>query len=368
MTHAIILSLLIISLIGIAYYWLTYYFALNQASKKSLTQSSSEPLGVSVIIICKNESQGIKALVNQVLNQAYPRFEVIVVDDFSSDHTLEILQSIADPRLIILSATEDKPGKKSAQTLAINTARHDYILLTDADCIISSNQWIKSMVNSMASHSNYQIALGFSPMIQGSGLLNLFARYETIMTAIQYGARTLIGKPYMAVGRNLMFKKDVFFKVGGHSGHAHIASGDDDLFIQSATNHQNTTINSDPESFVMTEAKGDLISYLNQKSRHISTSVYYRASHQVYLALFVVVQILFYASITWAIILNPQLITLYLLLVLFKWIFQIFCISKWFSIFKSRDLLVWIPMLDMLMMLYYIGLPLYQGLFYKRKW
>ncbi len=368
MTLTVVFFSLIISLIAIALYWSSYFFSLLNYHRKRPLVKKGTPHPVSIIIVCKNEAQNIFNIVNQILSQDYPNFELIVVDDFSTDNTLEILQSYSDTRLSVLLAAEDKPGKKRALTQAINAAKYEYILLTDADCTFGSNQWIQSMMQSMLIQSKNEIVLGFSPMIQQPGLLNKFARYETIMTAIQYGSGALLGSPYMGVGRNLMFKKHLFIDNGGHQQHLDIASGDDDLFIQSVVTKDNTTINLESESFVYSTSKTNLLPYFNQKSRHISTSVHYQRKHQIFLFLFVVVQLLFYGSLFAAIIAFPQLAISISLFLVVKWFIQFICIYTWFSKLKSSNLLLWFPVLDMLMMLYYIVLPVYKSLFYKEKW
>ena len=368
MTLTVVLLSFIISLTAIALYWSSYFISpLFYPGKRSLTNTDVY-YPVSIIIICKNEALSIAGIVNQVLNQDYPDFELIVVDDFSTDRTLEILRSFSDTRLKVLPAQEDKPGKKNALTQAINAANFEYILLTDADCSAGSSKWVSSMMQSMRANAKNEIVLGFSPMIKHPGLLNRFARYETIMTAIQYGSGALVGRPYMGVGRNMMFKKSLFINNGGHQKHLDIASGDDDLFIQSVVSKDNTTINLEAESFVYTASKNSLLSYLDQKSRHISTSFFYQRKHQIYLFLFVVMQLLFYCSILTAIIISPQPAAVYSFFLMLKWFIQIICVYTWFSKLKSSNLLLWFPVLDILMMIYYIVLPVYKILFYKDKW
>ena len=134
----------------------------------------------------------------------------------------------------------DVIGKKNALSRGIYHAKNDILLLTDADCYAKSNQWAKAMVSTL--DENISVGLGYGPYETQQGLLNAFIRYETVYTAIQYFSFALWGIPYMGVGRNMIYKKELFFQAGGFDKHSHIASGDDDLFVNAIANKKNTSI------------------------------------------------------------------------------------------------------------------------------
>jgi hypothetical protein len=85
-----------------------------------------------------------------------------------------------------------------------------------------------------------EIVLGYGAYHKKKGFLNKLIRWETFHTALQYFSYALAGRPYMGVGRNLSYKKTVFFRHKGFSAHNHVASGDDDLFISTAATNINT--------------------------------------------------------------------------------------------------------------------------------
>lgn len=348
-------------------YWIWFYIALNYKQKP--TQNPQKHLqSVSVIIACKNEKVNISSIVAQILNQDYPNFELIVIDDFSTDGSRQILETYSDSKLKILSAKDNISGKKSALTQAIHAAQYELILLTDADCVITSSGWIQSMAASIHASSNYEIAIGFSPMLKGHNLINLFSRYETILTAIQYGTYARSGMPYMAVGRNLMYKKELFMRLDGFQSHKNIASGDDDLLIQQGANRMNTVVNLEPESFVYTTSKTRLIDFLYQKSRHISTATHYKMVHKMLLFTFAFSQMVFYIGICIGIcneVFNENFV---LAILIVKWLFQIVLLKKWFEKLQSQELLLLIPILDLLMVAYYFILPVFKTIFTKKKW
>ena len=169
--------------------------------------------GVSVIICAKDESENLSKNLPSFLEQDYPTFEVIVVNDQSVDGTKYLLQDLEKKYKNLKVVTIDdhiisRVGKKFALTIGIKTAQYDYILLSDADCATVSNNWIRKM---SASFSEKDIVLGISPYKKQKGLLNKFIRFDEFIVMIQYLSFALAKIPYMGVGRNLGYKKSLFF-------------------------------------------------------------------------------------------------------------------------------------------------------------
>ncbi|MCB0615512.1 MAG: glycosyltransferase, partial [Phaeodactylibacter sp.] len=166
------------------------------------------------------------------LAQDYPEYEIIVVNDNSSDKTLEVLLDFQkkSPILRLIDINVSTPrGKKAALSKGVNAAKFEILLLSDADCRPASPQWLDFMQAFIRDRA--KIGLGYSPYFRGKGILNAFIRFETVYSAIQYLSFAFMGLPYMGVGRNLCYRKSLFRGSGGFDSHAHIASGDDDLFI-----------------------------------------------------------------------------------------------------------------------------------------
>ncbi len=223
-----------------------------------------------------------------IMDQDHPNFEVIVVNDSSWDDTEAILKALQlrHPKLRIVHLDEEKQnmqGKKFALTLGIKAAKHDTILLTDADCVPTSQSWIREMTGQMTDRK--QIVLGFSPYKKYPGWLNKIIRYDTLMIATHYLGFANAGKPYMGVGRNLAYHKDLFFKVGGFKNHYSIASGDDDLFVNQVATSANTIVKSSPESQTISEPKANWQDWFVQKRRHFTTIPFYKPTDRRLLAL-----------------------------------------------------------------------------------
>jgi len=322
---------------------------------------------VSVIVCYKNAKDHVSKTIQSILNQQYPSFEVIAIDDFSTDGSSATLERISDPRLFLLKSAVDAPGKKTAITQAINCAKYELLLFTDADCIPAGDGWIKSMVSALMQTKDTEIVLGYGPMQKKKGWLNAFVRYETIITSIQYMSYAVLSIPYMGVGRNLMYKKSLFLRHNGFESHQSIASGDDDLMISKVATEVNTVVNICPESFVYSEGKDSLSSFLHQKSRHVTTSVHYKLIHKVLLGMLAFSQFGFYVLLFILMCFGYISILFFSIVLIMKWVLQMILHRKAFIMLLGRDLKFWFPLLDVGMMIYYMTLPLY-SLFRKKEW
>lgn len=185
--------------------------------------------------------------------------------------------------------------------MGIKAAKYEIVLLTDADCVPASEFWIDKMQATY--DDNTEIVLGYGAYHKKKGLLNKIIRWETMHSALQYLSYSLAGLPYMGVGRNLSYKKTIFFRHKGFSAHNKLASGDDDLFINMAATSKNTKINIDSDSFTLSEPAKNWRQWIKQKSRHYTTSKYYKAWHQFLLGLYSFSHFLFYPLLAATIVL-----------------------------------------------------------------
>jgi poly-beta-1,6-N-acetyl-D-glucosamine synthase len=276
------------------FYYLFFFSRL--AFYKPKDKSNNKP-AVSVIVCAKNELKNLRKYLPLVLEQAYPDYEVIVVDDCSWDESGEYLKELKSQysHLVVSTIREQdkyKHGKKFALTLGIKAAKNEVLLMTDADCMPIDKNWISHMVSGYDKET--EIVLGYGPYIKEKGLLNALIRFDTFYIALQYLAFALSGKPYMGVGRNLSYRKSTFFSHKGFANHYHIFSGDDDLFVNENANAGNTQIEIDKSSFTYSDAKKTFAEWIKQKARHGTTSRFYKSSHKLMLAVLVLSNIVFY--------------------------------------------------------------------------
>lgn len=254
--------------------------------KRSVSHSEAvEHYPVSVIICARNERENLAAFLPIVLSQRYTNgqgwkaYEVIVVNDNSTDDSAEVLHALTvhyeNLRIIHLNEeTERKfPGKKQPLYHGVAAARHRHLLFTDADCEPASEHWLEMMTAPL--REGKSIVAGFGDYRIHPGVLNAFVRWETMHTWLQYSSYTRAGEPYMAVGRNLACNKSTFEAAQMHPVWGVVPSGDDDLLVSTQGDSVNTVVVDHPNSFTYTEAPTNWKDWKHQKGRHLSTGKYY---------------------------------------------------------------------------------------------
>lgn len=329
------------------------------------------PQPVSVIICARNEAKNLKEYLPDILTQNYPDYEVIVVNDCSVDDSEDVLRVFQSqfPNLKVLKLTEHprfKTAKKFAVTLGIKAASNEILLFTDADCIPQSKDWISLMTQHYAK-PNTEIVLGYSPYQKTKGFLNALVRYETFQTALNYFSFSLNGMPYMGVGRNLSYKKSLFFAGKGFAAHMHIPSGDDDLFVNQNATETNTVIEVSPESHTWSEPKDTWLSYWKQKTRHVGASKIYKKNHKLNLSLQAVSAMGFYLFLVLCLIFKVELIAV-LVIFLIRFSCQIFVYYKSLQKLQYKDLVWWFIILDPFYYIYLIAVSIASFFIKKITW
>ncbi len=321
---------------------------------------------VSVIICAHNEQDNLIKFLPTILQQEYPDFEVVVVNDCSTDDSKWILQDMtrAYKHLKIVDIKEHiqlKHSKKFALTLGIKAASYEKLILTDADCQPQSNTWLKEM--SGAFENGKELILGYSPYFKTTSFLNKFIRFETTHTAMSYLSYALKRNTYMGVGRNLAYNKTLFFQGKGFNAHMHIKSGDDDLFVNTNATASNVNIAIHPDAHVYSIAKDSWKSYYKQKARHVSASTLYKTKHKRMLGTQLVSSALFYLMLILCIFLYPSLWYLALSAYLLRLIGQLAVFNAIYKKLAVKDLLIWLPLLD----IFYYFYICTNGLFNRHK-
>ena len=346
-----LLNILLLSFIVIIAIQIIYYlFIFGNFSFGKITNRNSSRVPVSVIVCAKNEAENVKKYFPLLINQNYPEFEIVLIDDASNDETLDLFEeyekNYGNVRVVKVQNNETFWGnKKYALTLGIKVAKFKHLLFIDADCKPASSEWISNMSMNFTTKKTIVLGYGAYNKVKNS-FLNKLIRFETLMTAVQYFSWARIGSPYMGVGRNLAYKSDEFYKVNGFIDHMKIRSGDDDLFINQAGTKENTTICIEPNGFTFSDAKTNFGDWFNQKRRHISTAKYYKGFDQFKLGLFYLTQLFTIVLGTLLLVLNHQMIIVVALITfryLLAWTSLGFSASK----LKESDVIYWFPIIEL---------------------
>jgi len=343
---------------GVTAIQLFYYlfFFSRVAFFREKPKEKSQQHAVSVIICARDEDENLARNLPGVLVQAYPStYEVVAVNDNSVDDSKYILQELKKTfkTLNVVELTQEAlhiAGKKYPLSVGIREAKHEVLLLTDADCVPASEHWVEKMQN--AYQNGVEIVLGYGAYHKKKGLLNKLIRFETFHTALQYLSYALAGMPYMGVGRNLSYKKSLFFKEKGFSSINHIPSGDDDLFINKAANRRNTAVVIDPDAVTRSIPRTTWNGWLRQKSRHYTTAKFYKPKHKFLLGLYFSTQFIYYPLFIAAMLFFDWRIVLGVFAV--RLLVQGFILYRAMNKMGEKDLWPLFLFLDMWMFIYYL--------------
>lgn len=350
-------EILFVAFCLIALMQLVYYgwFFRRLAFFRPRPRDHSQQHPVSVIICARDEAAKLVTHLPGSLVQSYPStHEVIVVNHNSQDDTRFLLDEFKKTfkGLHIVNLEHEAigiPGKKYPLSMGIKEAKYEIVLLTDADCVPASEFWMQKMQDGY--HNGIEVVLGYSPYNKKPGFLNKLIRFDTFHTAMQYLSYALAGIPYMGVGRNLSYKKDLFFSNKGFSAINHLPGGDDDLFINKVATSTNTNIVIDKETFTLSEPKKTFGEWFRQKTRHYSTAKYYRPLHKFLLGFYSFSLITFYPLFIAALLFDWQAA---LIIYGSRLLLQGFIMYKAMDKLEESDLFIWWWLLDIWMFAYYL--------------
>lgn len=342
-----------VTFIQLLYYW-GFFWRVAFFKPKEKVNSQQHP--VTVIVCARDEAANLAHNLPGVLVQTYPStHEVIVVNDNSIDETKYLLDEFKKTFKHLNAVNleyEAKliPGKKYPLSIGIKEARHEVVLLTDADCMPATEFWMQKMQDGYA--DGVEIVLGYGSYRKKPGLLNKLIRFETFHTALQYLSYALAGTPYMGVGRNLSYTKKLFFQNKGFSSLNHVPGGDDDLFINLVATKDNTNVVIDNDAITLSEPKKTWSDWVRQKTRHYSTGKFYKGKHRFLLGLYAVTHFMFYPLFIASLLFFDWRIVLGVFLL--RFITQAWLFYRSMEKLNEKDLWRWWWLLDIWMFLYYL--------------
>lgn len=286
-------------------YWLVSYARPLRKYAKVHAPASGPLQPVSIVVYAKNESENLRRHLPALLTQDYPQYEVIVVNDGSTDESDDVLKTLEQeyPHLYHTYIPEEAKylsRKKLALTVGIKAAKHPVILLTEANCEPISNQWVRAMAQAYRSHTD--IVLGFSAYRAAKGLSGQFIAYTNLIDGLQYLSSALKRHPFTGNGRNLSYRKDLFFQHKGFHKSLGLHAGDDDLFVNESANKRNTEVVYSPESITQMARLDRFQVWREMRVSRAGTQRFYRGGQLTYYRLEALTYFLFLLSATTTIV------------------------------------------------------------------
>ena len=343
---ALSFSLLLFFLIQIIYSLALYRIPHAYEKKREESDVHEEDLpGVSVIITSKNNSTELEKNLSYFLNQNYPNYEVIVVNSGSTDDTDVVLKAAEHKyeqlyHTFIPAGADEINEKKLAITLGVKAAKHDIILFSESYCRPFSNNWIREFGKEFAKGKD--ILLGYSRVVFTSkvGLRN-FICYDNLIHHLKFLSLAITGKPFMGIGRNMAYKKEMFFKNKGLSAVLGIDGGEDDLFINRISNKINTGVLLTRDSITETNSVDSFSTWRSIKSKYLYTKQFYKGPANLILGFETFTKQSFYLILLLSIVAslyysNYILLSFSILLFSLRFFTQLFVINRNSVHFESK--------------------------------
>jgi glycosyltransferase involved in cell wall biosynthesis len=304
-----IFLMIMVLFFAIQLFYFLFFFLRMLAKQKKIGLLPPEDLKpVSVIICAQNEEKNLLEFLPKILEQDYPTFQIVLVNDRSWDETYDVMDALArkfsNIKVVNIPNTgHDLFAKKFALTLGIKAAIFDQLVFIDADCYPVHHNWLRELTGQFTSKKT--LVLGAGGYERTKGFLNKLIRFDAVYIAMNYLSYAKAGFPYMGVGRNLAYKNELYDSIRGFKSHYHIKSGDDDLFVNESATRINTAIAFNEDAITLTPAKTTFKDWYMQKRRHFSTGKHYKLLHRFLLTLFPVSYLLFLVSMVPFILFHP---------------------------------------------------------------
>ncbi len=346
---AIILGIII--LFQILYYFIVYgRVAFFKDNKLTTDEKQKYIPSVSVVMCVKDDAYNLEKKLPIILEQEYPNFEVVVVNDASKDETeyvLRVLQEIY-PNLNVVNLYNNVNGflgKKYPISLGIKSAKNEIILLTESDTMPLNYNWITTMVKGFKQKKD--IVLGFTNFEQKPTFLNTLMHYENLTSAMNYLGNAMLNNPFMGQGRNMAYKREFFFETGGFISQYNISVGEDDLFINKNANSKNTSVIINKESINLASPKEKREEWVIQKKKHFKSMYHFKLKDKIISTLMPFATLLIYVLVALSIVFQFPWQYAILPLVL-KYTFQIIVYYKSSKTLATKQVAFLSPLLEVL--------------------
>ncbi len=342
-------------LVQMVYYWvfLLKPSRFQKTSDRNENETGSARPSVSVIICAKNESENLRRFLPRMLEQDYSQYEVIVVNDGSTDESEEVLGELEKQyshlyRTYIPQESKYLSRKKLAMMVGIKAAKYDVLLFTEADCEPVSRNWISLMVRHH--ESNCQVVIGMNLLSKKKGLLHKFAAYDHLINGLQMLSLALFHRPYCGNGRNLAYKKELFYEQKGYSKYMNLQAGEDDLFINQVATSGNTSVEISPESQTHSYLEGFYV-WKELKIRKATTQRYYKSGPVAFWRFEIYTRCIFIIAMVTSIVYGwTQLILPVVAGILFfiRFFSHLYIVNRTSNCFQTEKFYLTLPLFDFL--------------------
>jgi len=338
-------------LFQILYYFIVYGRVAFHKDKKIVspqTLTTENSPSVSVILCVKEEAYNLKQTLSYFLEQEYPDYEVIVVDMASQDETKSVLLRTKEvyPHLKIVNmcANVNKfTGKKFPLSIGIRSAKNDIIIVSSSDSKPSSFQWIRQMVEPFTKGKS--INIGYTAYKTNGGFWSSLINYDNVNLALNYLSLSMLGITFIGDGKNLAYRRELFFKKGAFIPYYNLISGEDDIFINRVANGSNTAVNINSEAINDTIITEKYYDWRLKKLCHYKSVRYFNFFDRIMTSLMPMTTVLLYCVMAlsivfrfpWEYVVGVDLI---------KWVIQIIIYFKACVRLRTKKIAIFAPLFE----------------------
>lgn len=354
-------------IIQLFYYLVTFTRPLRAAKRTEKTATGRDVKPVSVIVYAHGEPEDLRRNLPALLTQDYPDYEVIVVNDGSDADSEDVLKLFSNEYKNLYYTyvpvdTQYLSHKKLALTMGIKAARHDILLFTEADCRPLGPKWIEAMADPYNPETD--IILGFCAYRHTKGFLHKLIAYDNLTDGLQMISSALSHHPFTGNGRNLSYRKKLFFAHKGYSKSLNLHAGADDLFINEVSNPTNTQVQLSSDSIIeMNKIEGSGI-WREMKASRAATKRFYKGCSLAFYRMETVSYLLFgiaaIATFIFGLSGNWLLSILAGSLLLLRFTAKALVYKKSALLLQQKPLTAWLPLLEIAQPAYDIYVRIYR--------
>ena len=372
----LVLSALLVFALQLWYY-LGFYRGIPRWAKRldmGIAVLNDEKLPVSVVITANNQQKNLIKNLPFILEQDYPEFQVVVVDDASDDESSNVLGELCKkyPHLyhtFVPQGVQNISARKIALTVGIKAAKYEVVLFTDANCKPVSNQWIKSIMRQFTPET--EVVLSYSRYGNLKGLWANLITYDNLFKAVRYLGMASSGKPYMGVGQNMAYRKALFFEQRGFASHLKLNNGEDDLFVSEIAKRTNTRIEVSSDAIIQIETMHPIELWIDHRINRLHTSSYYKPSSKYLHGTEIITRFLSFALFFALLAIGLTKMDLFLILIgsvlfLTRLIVQVTTINACASTLNEKKFYFLVPIFDFVLPLYSLFQRI-EGLLLRRR-
>ena len=278
-TELLLLGITLVSFIILCLYYLVAYARPLFSNRPQKAIEAADKVPVSIIVYAQNDSENLKKHLPALLTQDYPEYQVVVINDGSTDDTDDTLKFFQNEFkhlyfTYVPSYARYLSRRKLAFTLGAKAAKHEILIFTEAYCEPINDQWLTAIMSSYTPETN--IVLGYCKYGNYKGLMHKLIAYDNLLSGLRYLSSVLFHHPYTGNGRNLSYRKDLFFKNKGYYKSLNLLPGEDDLFVNETATGKNTRVSYSPNSLTEMDKIEDFRVWKGMKVSRATTQKYYK--------------------------------------------------------------------------------------------